>query len=756
MYRVVFPKEESVNLELNQEGIVKWPISNNKNSSLLVSWKDIRKHMVRKPPDFPKASMKLDLKPTDDNPKPKPIVFDILGMINNEPNNQSNKAGVDVISSGDDNFPKKSSEDECLSNIMKESFNKITNIDALESLRKFVTLILKGKTFAEAKRISSELLSVPTDQALDSNFVSRKKDNTKSIEKSGKVRRSISSSSSYPSNSTSKKEKDLNSEIDPKWEGARLQKEREIALERSKKNSNRLMKSESGTLLGSKTDDCRKDDDLNTKNTQLRLQHQKEIEQKARQYVLKDVIIKEHYETMVLSGLISEEDFWASRQKNIQEAKSKLRKSIAFSSSILKDIEEKIEEIGNMADLAIASNTMQNGEDQIGQKSLTIALEKRHIEYIFNLYPKVKELYIREVISKQMSEVKFWSDFARSLRVHRGGQKASQNNKYFETGRVEKLGHDSSFVDQRRVEGSINLMNTFSETRYKESVDQYDFRTHDHQERSANLGNKYNRHGALLITSYHVPTLDEETELPDLFESSVEEKFSSSLELKGGQAYYTKHQNVNGLSSTKQNLGVDAESEFLESSVNRSRKRRRVEAGIEIDANKDILDTQYYSNCTSLSFTEKYFLLSKRSIFDQYQRLELRLIMDKIQKSSLQQDQSDDIRRINNLPQNFHKYILREYISGTTELLRHFFTFYLKVKQYKENKMEKKRKYYFEKMHYLKEKLESKKDELESRINLVLKEYDKKETIQTGQLCAALVKPLLQQIIAALNDYSRL
>jgi len=126
-----------VQLEVTKEGI---KLVN--QSTLLVRWEDIQKHMIRKPQKL----MKLDVKTSGANLHPPPILFEITGMTTKRTEQVTHASHQIQNSLSPYNIENKVEE--------------IDNAEALETLRNLITLIVTGVSFEDSiKSIKNDIIN---------------------------------------------------------------------------------------------------------------------------------------------------------------------------------------------------------------------------------------------------------------------------------------------------------------------------------------------------------------------------------------------------------------------------------------------------------------------------------------------------------------------------------------------------------------------------------------------------------------------
>lgn len=151
-----------------------------------------------------------------------------------------------------------------------------------------------------------------------------------------------------------------------------------------------------------------------------------EIKQRAALLAANPTLKRQHME-MVNEGLISEEDFWASRRHLIANEASKRQKT-GKTSAILTDL---------------------SGDNDTGGNVVKYNLNAEVIHQIFIQYPAVHLAYQSQVPDK-MTETEFWSAFFKSKYFHRD-RKAGHEDMFTKYEEKEKEMSKGTTVDPRAV-----------------------------------------------------------------------------------------------------------------------------------------------------------------------------------------------------------------------------------------------------------------------------------------------------------------
>lgn len=211
-----------------------------------------------------------------------------------------------------------------------------------------------------------------------------------------------------------------------------------------------------------------------------------EIKQRAALLAANPTLKRQHME-MVNEGLISEEDFWASRRHLIANEASKRQKT-GKTSAILTDL---------------------SGDNDAGGNVVKYNLNAEVIHQIFIQYPAVHLAYQSQVPDK-MTETEFWSAFFKSKYFHRD-RKAGHEDMFTKYEEKEKEMNKGTTVDPRAVvDPLVDLTST-----------EEDFSTLQRNMKKQPLAKddgstitiaKFNRHGAYVLDPSHAGKLQSNPE----------------------------------------------------------------------------------------------------------------------------------------------------------------------------------------------------------------------------------------------------
>ncbi|GMF22289.1 unnamed protein product [Phytophthora lilii] len=207
-----------------------------------------------------------------------------------------------------------------------------------------------------------------------------------------------------------------------------------------------------------------------------------EIKQRAALLAANPALKRQHTE-MVNDGLISEEDFWASRRHLIAGEASKRQKT-GKTSAIL-------------TDLAADNDT--------GGNVIKYNLNAEVIHQIFIQYPAVYRAYQGQVPDK-MTETEFWGAFFKSKYFHRD-RKAGHEDMFTKYEEKEKEESKGVSVDPR---GIVDPLIDLTATEEDAAVHHAKRQTTEKENPSSITIAKFNRHGAYVLDPAHAGKLQQQ------------------------------------------------------------------------------------------------------------------------------------------------------------------------------------------------------------------------------------------------------
>lgn len=206
-----------------------------------------------------------------------------------------------------------------------------------------------------------------------------------------------------------------------------------------------------------------------------------EIKQRAALLAANSTLKRQHTE-MVNEGLISEEDFWASRRHLIANEASK-RQKVGKTSAIL-------------TDMASANDTSGN--------VVKYNLNAEVIHQIFIQYPAVHLAYQAQVPDK-MTETEFWGAFFKSKYFHRDRKNGGHEDMFtkYEEKEMEMRASSGSVDPRGLVDPLVDLTST-EEDLVGPQPQQVTKKLRDGKEDPLSLTiAKFNRHGAYVLDPAH-------------------------------------------------------------------------------------------------------------------------------------------------------------------------------------------------------------------------------------------------------------
>ncbi|KAG7380549.1 General transcription factor IIH subunit 1 [Phytophthora pseudosyringae] len=207
-----------------------------------------------------------------------------------------------------------------------------------------------------------------------------------------------------------------------------------------------------------------------------------EIKQRAALLAASPALKRQHTE-MVNDGLISEEDFWASRRHLIAGEASKRQKT-AKTSAILTDLAADNETGGNV---------------------VKYNLNAEVIHQIFIQYPAVYMAYQGQVPDK-MTETEFWGAFFKSKYFHRD-RKAGHEDMFTKYEEKEKEQSKGVSIDPR---GIVDPLIDLTTTEEDAAVHHAKRHTTEKENPSSITIAKFNRHGAYVLDPAHAGKLQQQ------------------------------------------------------------------------------------------------------------------------------------------------------------------------------------------------------------------------------------------------------
>jgi len=204
-----------------------------------------------------------------------------------------------------------------------------------------------------------------------------------------------------------------------------------------------------------------------------------EIKQRAALLAANPALKRQHTE-MVNDGLISEEDFWASRRHLIAGEASKRQKT-AKTSAILTDLAADNDTSGNV---------------------VKYNLNAEVIHQIFIQYPAVYMAYQGQVPDK-MTETEFWGAFFKSKYFHRD-RKAGHEDMFTKYEEKEKEESKGVSIDPR---GIVDPLIDLTTTEEDAAVHHAKRHTTEKENPSSITIAKFNRHGAYVLDPAHAGKL---------------------------------------------------------------------------------------------------------------------------------------------------------------------------------------------------------------------------------------------------------
>ncbi|KAG6609352.1 putative general transcription factor IIH subunit [Phytophthora cinnamomi] len=207
-----------------------------------------------------------------------------------------------------------------------------------------------------------------------------------------------------------------------------------------------------------------------------------EIKQRAALLAANPALKRQHTE-MVNDGLISEEDFWASRRHLIAGEASKRQKT-GKTSAILTDLA---------------------ADNDAGGNVVKYNLNAEVIHQIFIQYPAVYRAYQGQVPDK-MTETEFWGAFFKSKYFHRD-RKAGHEDMFTKYEEKEKEESKGVTIDPR---GIVDPLIDLTSTEEDAAVHHAKRQTTEKENPSSITIAKFNRHGAYVLDPAHAGKLQQQ------------------------------------------------------------------------------------------------------------------------------------------------------------------------------------------------------------------------------------------------------
>lgn len=286
-----------------------------------------------------------------------------------------------------------------------------------------------------------------------------------------------------------------------------------------------------------------------------------EIKQRAALLAANSTLKRQHTE-MVNEGLISEEDFWASRRHLIANEASK-RQKVGKTSAILTDMSSANDTTGNV---------------------VKYNLNAEVIHQIFIQYPAVHLAYQAQVPDK-MTETEFWSAFFKSKYFHRDRKAGGHEDMFtkYEEKELEMRANNGTVDPRGLVDPLVDLTST-EEDLVGPQPQQVVKKLRDGKEDPLSLTiAKFNRHGAYVLdpahagkfpqvnadgaakaasttrSSYH-DSLQEATQLDDL-QGEAPPPYTP-LTLEDESRYFQQHTETTNVYAVAQEAPLDAWAHF--------------------------------------------------------------------------------------------------------------------------------------------------------------------------------------------------
>ncbi|GLD99992.1 hypothetical protein PINS_up008720 [Pythium insidiosum] len=224
--------------------------------------------------------------------------------------------------------------------------------------------------------------------------------------------------------------------------------------------------------------------------------------------------LKRQHTEMVNQGLISEEDFWATRRHLIANEASKRQKT-GKTSAILTDLTADSESGGNV---------------------VKYNLNAEVIHQIFIQYPAVHLAY-KEQVPDKMSETEFWGAFFKSKYFHRDRKAAGHDDLFTKYEAKELEMAQERTVDPRNiVDPLVDLTTTEEDSAVHKAIYKS---MRKHVEPSSITVAKFNRHGAYVLDPTHAGKLQGPVEPPKKPRAAASESLREATvldDLEGPQA----------------------------------------------------------------------------------------------------------------------------------------------------------------------------------------------------------------------------
>jgi transcription initiation factor TFIIH subunit 1 len=363
-----------------------------------------------------------------------------------------------------------------------------------------------------------------------------------------------------------------------------------------------------------------------------------EIKQRAALLASNPNLKRQHTE-MVNQGLISEEDFWASRHHLIANEASKRQKT-AKTSAILTDV---------------------TGDNETGGTTVKYSLNPEVIHQIFIQYPAVYTAYKAQVPDK-MSEKEFWGAFFKSKYFHRD-RKAGHEDLFTKYEEAYEKDVSNTKIDPRGlVDPLVDLTTTEEDTPVhhhvkKNSTTTVGSSTQGSDKAHINIS-KFNRHGAYVLDPAHAGKLQTQTQ-----EAMKKHKAT----------YHDSIQEATELDDLKQKqpptyhpLALEDESRYFQNN--------QVTTGLSTTfLNSQDTQRKFAQLCLAPFHLERAFVSNTKNSFDVM--MEILSCADSGAETTTLMGGATAVDMI---PNEFKKQIYNQF-HDVSELLRHFLSFKAKV-----------------------------------------------------------------------------
>ena len=211
----------------------------------------------------------------------------------------------------------------------------------------------------------------------------------------------------------------------------------------------------------------------------------KELEEKNK-LLQTDPELFQTYKDLVVSGVISPEEFWLSHATKLPSSQQAASQNVGVSASFLADVRPRAD----------------------GCNGLRYNLTSDTIQSIFTTYPAVKKIYLEKVPDK-MSEKDFWTKFFQSHYFHRDRINQGNNSDDIFADCVKKDDLDILTLLNIGVKDSFNNLNNFyeqdstTEEGYGSTVEPTTKGKQSNQHiASKNIIKRFNHQSAMILTDH--------------------------------------------------------------------------------------------------------------------------------------------------------------------------------------------------------------------------------------------------------------